>query len=291
MNSMNILVTLDRHYLGPLRVMIGSLFFHNPGEIFDIYMIGDDLTQEEWDALSQNCKSHNSHLHPLTVPESLFEHAPVYRYYSRAMYYRLLAADLLPDTLDRILYLDPDILVIGKVRELYETAFAGELFAAAMHNGLTGITGYVSKLRLPNYETDQYFNSGVLVMNLKQMRKDVRSENIFAFVEKYKPLLVLPDQDVLNGLYGDRILRIDESRWNYDVRHYEKYRLLSLQNIRRNQQSADHADPAEKNMDWVMAHTSILHFCGKNKPWHPQYRGRFSALYKHYKYLIEENRI
>ncbi len=69
----------------------------------------------------QLCRAHHSQLHPLEVPDGLFTDAPVVRYYSRAMYYRLLAAELLPRELDRVLYLDPDILVIRPVRPLYET--------------------------------------------------------------------------------------------------------------------------------------------------------------------------
>jgi len=256
--------------------MLGSLFFNNPGENFQIYLIGDETLQEAAKGLAVYCADHGSELHLLEIRTSVFEHAPVIRYYSQAMYYRLLAAELLPETLERVLYLDPDILVIGKIRPLYEIDFSGELFAAAMHNGLTGISGYVSKLRLPNYETDQYFNSGVIVMNLPKMRCEVHPDDIFQFVEKYGKTLILPDQDILNGLYGDRILSFDESIWNYDVRQYEKYRLTSQ---------------GEKNMDWVMKNTVILHFCGKSKPWSPQYRGRFSALYKHYSHLIEKNRI
>ena len=54
------------------------------------------------------------------------------------MYYRLLAAQFLPDHLHRILYLDPDILVINSLRPLWETDLKGNLFAAAAHTGKTG---------------------------------------------------------------------------------------------------------------------------------------------------------
>ena len=62
---------------------------------------------------------------PVSVPEDLFAAAPVVRYYSRAMYYRLLAAQLLPAGVDRVLYLDPDILVINALRPLYDTDLEG----------------------------------------------------------------------------------------------------------------------------------------------------------------------
>ena len=269
---MNLLVTLDRNYLPPLRVMLGSLFLNNPGEVFDIYVIGDGLTQEDLAGLSALCASRGT-LHAVSLPESLFAQAPVVRYYSRAMYYRLLAAQLLPDTLDRVLYLDPDILVINPLRPLYEIALDGNLMAAATHSGLlSGISDPVNRLRLSNYEAEGYFNSGVLVMNLPLMRSQVRPEDIFTYAREHEDILILPDQDILNGLYGARILEVDDSLWNYDARKFDRYQLISQ---------------GEKDMDWVISHTAILHFCGKNKPWRHSYRGRFSALYKHYQHLIE----
>ena len=105
---MDLLVTLDQNYLGPLRVLLGSLFLNDPGEEFHIYMIEEGLTGAQVEELSQLCRAHHSQLHPLEVPDGLFTDAPVVRYYSRAMYYRLLAAELLPRELDRVLYLDPD---------------------------------------------------------------------------------------------------------------------------------------------------------------------------------------
>ncbi len=91
---MNILVTLDRNYLPPLRVMLGSLLRNDPGETFEIYVIGDGLLPEDWAALEELCAG-RGRIHPLEVPADLFADAPVARYWTRAMYYRLLAAELL----------------------------------------------------------------------------------------------------------------------------------------------------------------------------------------------------
>ena len=56
-------------------------------------------------------------------------------------------------------------------------------------------------------------------------------------------------------------------RWmTPSTRQYDAYRLLSA---------------GEKDLDWVMQHTAILHFCGRLKPWKPGARGRFVALYKY----------
>ena len=268
---MNILVTLDRNYLPPLRVMLGSLFLNNPGETFEIYLVGDGFTAEDWAGLEQLCACRGA-LHPVTVPEDLFAAAPVVRYYSRAMYYRLLAAQLLPAGVDRVLYLDPDILVINALRPLYDTDLEGKLMAASIHRGLTDLSSRVNRLRLDTPEAEGYFNSGVLVMDLAAMRRRMDPAEIFAYARDHADTLILPDQDILNGLYGSELYPVEESLWNYDARRFDRYQLASQ---------------GEMDMDWVMDHTAVLHFCGKRKPWHKTARGRFSALYKHYQRLLE----
>ena len=65
------------------------------------------------------------------------------------MYYRLLAAEFLPETLDRVLYLDPDIIVIRPLEELYHMSFDGNLFCGATHvrKFLTRLNG--ARLQMP----------------------------------------------------------------------------------------------------------------------------------------------
>ncbi len=269
---MNILVTLDRNYLKPLGVLLTSLFVNSVDETLDIYIISDDITDGDLAAVSALCARFHASLHLLHVGEDWFADAPTVRYYARAMYYRLLAAQILPEELERILYLDPDMLVINPLGELYKTEMGGKLFAACMHKGLVNLSGPVNKLRLSNYETEGYYNSGMLLMNLPAIRREVKPEDVFSYVQKNRQLLVLPDQDILNGLYGERILPVDESLYNYDARKFKEYLIASAR---------------EMDMDWVVANTAILHFCGKSKPWNRGYSRRFSALYKHYMRLYE----
>lgn len=269
---MNILFTLDKNYLQPLKVLITSLLLNNPGEFFDIYVASDDLTDDDLSDVQNLCNRFESRIYLIRVDESLFAGAPTLRYYSRAMYYRLLAAQMLPEELDRIVYLDPDMLVINPIRSLYETEMGDNLYAACIHKGLVNISKPVNRVRLSTYEAEGYYNSGMLLMNLPAIRKHVHAQDIYAYVEKNRQLLMLPDQDILNGLYGKLIVSVDECIWNYHAGRYEEYRLANV---------------GEKDMNWVMQNTAILHFCGKRKPWHHSSPGRFTALYKHYMRLSE----
>lgn len=274
MELINILVTLDEHYIPPLRVMLKSLFLNNCKENFHIYLIHADIPESRLRSLEAYCASHGHTLYPIQVGEGVFRDAPVFRYYSTAMYYRLLACKLLPDTLDQVLYLDPDILVINPVRALYNTQLGSYLFGGCIHTDITGIADQVNKIRLNTYEAEGYFNSGVLLMNLPAQRTAVHEEEIFRYVRDHQMELILPDQDILNGLYGNQILPLDDSIYNYAANRYETYRMAS---------------GGTKDMDWVVQNTVFLHFCGKNKPWIKPTRSRFGVLYKHYAVLAERD--
>lgn len=266
--AMNILVTLDKNYLPPLRTMLQSLFLNNPGETFEVYMVHTDIPENDVALLAKFCAHHGSALTAIAAKEETFADAPVFRHYTKAMYYRLLANKLLPDSVDKILYLDPDILVINPVRPLYDLDIGDFLYAGAIHTGITsGVTDFINKLRLGNEDAEGYYNSGVLLMNMERQRREIDPEKIFDFMEKHKDELVLPDQDVMNALYGVKTFSVDDSVYNYDARYYGSYLLTS---------------GGEKDMDWVMHNTVFLHFCGSEKPWKKSANNRFASLYKHY---------
>ena len=265
---MNLLVTINSNYINPLKVMLNSLVLNNPGESFTIYLIHSGLKREETDDLSGFAQRKGQRLIPLEISQEQFRDAPEVLHYPKEMYYRLLAFQVLPPQLERILYLDPDILVLNPVRALYELPLEENLYAAAYHE-ISSISE-INKIRLSSYDMEAYFNSGVLLMNLELQRNNVKPGEIFSFVEQHRKQLILPDQDILNALYAKRIKALDEKSYNYDARYYQFYRLGS---------------GGLFDMGYILRHTVFLHFCGKKKPWKKDYNGRFESLYKHYEKL------
>lgn len=248
--------------------MLKSLFLNNPDETFRIYLMHTSLKDTELDELSTYIERHESKLNTIHVDDGYFADAPVLLHYTKEMYFRLLAYQLLPDQMDRILYLDPDILVLNPIRELYETDLDGCLYAAAYHDKIP--VKEINKIRLYPYEINAYYNSGVLLMNLELLRNEADEKEIFRFVEEHRAKLIMPDQDILNALYAKKIKGLDELYYNYDVRYYSYYKLSSNGFF---------------DMDRIINHTVILHFCGKKKPWNKKYTGSFHSLYKHYEKL------
>ena len=266
----NLLVSVDRNYLFRLQVLLTSIAVNNPHEKFDLYLMHSEIPDHALGCVRAQCDRLGYRLFPIQVDASLFKNAPVTKRYPKEMYYRLLAPQMLPDGLERILYLDPDILVINPLRPLWETDISEYLFAAASHTGITDIANDVNRIRLGT-ESD-YFNSGVLLMHLARSRREIFPEEIFDFAREHKKGLVLPDQDILNALYGEKILPLDDTVWNYDARNYSRYLLRSS---------------GKADMHWIISNTAILHFCGRAKPWKPGYPYRFGILYKHYEHLTE----
>ncbi len=163
---MNILVTLNLNYINPLKVMLKSLFENNPKEDFCIYVMHSSLNKNERTKLEEYVHQNGHQLSVITISDDYFSDAPVIKHYSKEMYYRLLAFKFLPEELDRILYLDPDILVINEINALYEMDLTGYLYAAAYHGRAS--VKEINKLRLKSYDIEAYYNSGVLLMNLQR---------------------------------------------------------------------------------------------------------------------------
>ena len=266
----NLLVTLDENYIYQMKVLMTSIYINNPGEIFNIYLIHSGISSEKLDRLKNDLAKFSYEIFPIRAKDDLFSSARVTDRYPKEMYYRLLAGELLPQNLDRIIYLDPDILVINPLKVLWEMDISDYLFAAASHTGKTDMANNVNKIRLGT-DTD-YYNSGFLLINLKKAREDIDPEEIFAYVDRNYKNLLLPDQDILNAMYGDKIMPLKDSIYNYDARNYSSYLLRSK---------------GEEDLEWVMENTVVLHFCGRDKPWKKNHRTRFTALYRHYMSLCQ----
>ena len=265
MESMRILVTLDEAYLPPLQVLLTSLHVNHPGETMEICLLHAGIPAGQLLPVKRQCERFRFVLREVEVDGAVFAGAPVTRQYPQAMYYRLLAGQLLPTEMERALYLDPDTLVINSLRPLWELDLNGRLFAAAAHSAYAELVNNLNQVRLKTGQ--EYFNSGVLLMDLTLARREIRPEDVFRYAAEHGKELLLPDQDILNALYGRRILPLDDAVWNYDARGYRNYLLRSA---------------GQRDLDWVMAHTAVLHFCGKAKPWRRGYMHRFGVLYKHY---------
>ncbi|MCD8122311.1 MAG: hypothetical protein LUE65_08760 [Clostridiales bacterium] len=118
-------------------------------------------------------------------------------------------------------------MMINPVRALWELDLEGKIYAATSHTFGSGLVNGINRIRLDT-EYD-YFNTGVILIDLKKAIACVNPDDIFDYVEIHATELVLPDQDIFNALYGNRTKQIDDRVWNYDARYYS----IKLQNYER----------------------------------------------------------
>ena len=80
------------------------------------------------------------------------------------MYYRLLCGDILPKTIKHVLYLDPDILILNSLEELWWINLQGSLLAASTYKGVTKISSGINNIRLNTVH--DYYNYGVMLIDI-----------------------------------------------------------------------------------------------------------------------------
>ncbi|MCI8617043.1 MAG: glycosyltransferase family 8 protein [Clostridia bacterium] len=134
-------------------------------------------------------------------------------YYTNTTYFRLFLPELYPQY-DKVLYLDSDIIVLGDISELYNTDMGTNLVAAAPDDIIqtTKVFQDYAELVVGVARYQHYFNAGVLLMNLDELRKFKFQEKFLYLLEKVK-FSVAQDQDYLNRLCKGRVKLISHD-WN-----------------------------------------------------------------------------
>lgn len=264
---MNLLVTLNAGYLRPLAVMLKSAVTANPGVVFDVFVLHKSLTEEDLSRLVRAVKSDRIVLHPIRIDDSSLADAPTSRRYPTEIYYRLFACLYLPASLDRVLYLDPDLVVLNPLDEFYGMSLENHYFAACSHVFIRSLQRF-NEFRLNMEKGTPYINSGVLLLNLSLLRKEMVPEDVYAYIRSHRRRLFLPDQDVLSALYGSKTLLVNSLLYNLSEPFLRAYN--------------NRLFPGETSIDleWVRDNAVIVHYCGKNKPWKPKYEGVLDVFYR-----------
>lgn len=257
---MDLLFTIDRKFIPLFLSCVRSIVKNGGFPRYTAYILHSDLTPEDRAEMARGagpaveCRF-------LTVDPALFEGFPESRRCPRQIYYRLASPLLPPVELERVLYLDVDTVVINSLRPLAETPFDGACYMACTHT--RRFLSKLNQLRLGAEREVPYINTGVLVMDLPALREHLDAVRVYA--DRRKDALLLPDQDILTVLYGDKVKLLDSMVYNLSDR------VLAFHN----------ADPSKEkvDVDWVRANSVVIYYCGKAKPWKPNYMGVLDVFY------------
>jgi lipopolysaccharide biosynthesis glycosyltransferase len=176
---------------------------------------------------------------------------------SGAAFYRLMIAELLPKEFDKAIYLDCDLVVRGNLEELWANDLVDNYILAVQNLTIPYVSspwGLLNYKELGISPDTKYFNSGVLVINLKKWRDDKMTIKAIEYLNKNKEYIRMHDQDVLNALFANQWGELDR-RWNvppYIIGIYSSW--------------AD-SPFSEEVYNVLISEPYIIHYLTDKKPW------------------------
>ena len=206
---------VDDNYAPYLAVAIRSLS-DNASRAYDynIHILIDTLSDTNKSRLTA-MQTNNVRIDFVCVADrldSLEKMLHLREYYTKATYYRFFIPELFPQYKKGI-YLDCDMLILGDISELYRYDIKRLLVAAAAEEVMANVPVFGEYAeQVVGIPCDQYFNAGMLVMNLEEMRRfNIKEE--FVALCKERAFRVTQDQDYLNVICAGRSLIVNQT-WN-----------------------------------------------------------------------------
>lgn len=277
-NIINLLFSADKNYIQHLVVVLQSIYENNRENKFKLFLfVSDNVGMNE--KLLCTVKELGFECEVINVDPADFSAFHTSHHATVATYYRLNLAKLLPEEIDKILYLDVDLIVKGDLKELWDTDISDYAIGAVREISFKRY----AELGIPSEYT--YFNAGIMLINVDYFRKNNFFDTAVNYYRQRKEQILWWDQDILNGLLYDKVYLLPY-KWNVKTGDFQPEIL----------------PPAER-LKWnpdISKDVKIIHFTGSFKPWHyknnhPRKEEYFYYLrktrFKRYNPLIEHLKI
>lgn len=256
---MNIVLATDNNYVQHCAITISSILRNNSN--VTIYVLTEDLLVSNKKILRDEVRACNARIEFVMVNKEIIDSLPMpshsyLAHISRATYYRLLLPSILPLDVDKVIYLDCDLIVNHSLDDLWNTDIDNYAIAACKQIG-GGRDG--DRLGIPiEYG---YFNAGVLLINVEYWREHEISKALIDFLFTHSDIVVFHDQDALNVVLHDQCYHLHQ-RWNMNYATYSKQFL----SVPKDDLGYDYAKEIGEAIDFQEC-PSILHYSARIKPW------------------------
>lgn len=261
-NPINICLSFDEKYAQHAAVTMVSLM-KNCSRNIHFYIIDSEPSgiTESRSKIVKLVEMYGAKISFRTIDLSVFKGFPVWKPMQDSPnkyvpYYRLCLADLLPE-IERIIYLDTDIVVQGDIAKLYDLEFAKDQFIA-------GVNDMDSEELKEKISTSAYINSGVILFDIATIRRiklNVVEESIKILQNFRERISLNIDQDLINIIFNDHIRLLDIS-WNA--------------------QSVGTPRGFKLGYDDKSIEKNIIHFIASHKPWMFNCKSGYQHLYFRY---------
>lgn len=274
---MNILIAINTKFMEPASVMVYSLCRSHRDTEVDIYLAYHDLREQDVERLQKiiSCFKEKK-LHLIDVGGEFAARISKKDQFSYETYYRILAVNMLPQNMDRILYLDADMLVKKDLTEVYETPMHETCpFVVCAENlgySRDGNEFPPDRVGIPrNYK---YFNAGFMLINLNYLRKRNSVGYILDAFYREHGRYPYPDQDILNHMYYDKVQFVPWSLYNLppewykiDTQAISKGKILFATYPDMHNPSINQAERYVDATRQIRDNAYIIHFLAFLKPW------------------------
>lgn len=271
---MNIAYCITESYLSIFGVSLFSLLENSSAlETLNIHILSPDLSDQSIHMLRKFSRRYHRDLYFYNISgyEQCVPQVQNTSGFHPIVFARLLFANYLPESIDSILYLDCDTIVNGDLSPLEHISLTGYAFAAAPELHMPD----KQKKNLGLSPKDEYYNAGVLLLNLSYWRTHNLQKKCFDYYTKSHNILLYNDQDILNHCCVGAIYPLSHT-YNFFpvIKYFPKYFMK-------------HYQPAYfrygvQEYKQILARPTIIHYAGDERPW---YKGNFSPyrqVYKHY---------
>lgn len=265
-NGVPVVLSANDKFAPYLDVMIQSVIANaNPARQYDIIVLFNDISEKNQALISWGTQNHdNFSIRFIRVCEYFdAEKLFVDQHLSIETYYRLIIPEIMPDYC-KILYLDCDMVVDHDVAELYDMELNGCIVGAARDIDVAGQIN-LKQNNWECYAIDElglksaydYFQAGVLILDLSQLRKKISSDEMISLATSRS--WRCHDQDVLNIICKGRVHYIPQ-QWNT---------LMNWQESGRSRMEILKMAPRDLYEEYVAArkYPYVIHFAGYQKPW------------------------
>lgn len=255
----------DDNYVMPTTVAMASLLKNEIKKVcIYILFIEGNLQEENKYILQNTADKFDTKIKFIEVKKEKLKEFPSFRH-GLSAYLRILAPQLLADV-DKLLYLDGDLIVDKSVKALYDIDISEYQLAAVadlkpfFSPNYTELIGY--------HFNHPYFNTGILLMNLKALREINLQEQVKKYLKTYKELIYHEDQDILNCTCS-KVFNL-EPKYNSIIHLWNKNIVLCRQLWTEEQIKEAKESPV------------IIHYLGGLKPWKYEIRHPFKRKWYNY---------
>lgn len=271
---MKVVYASNEGYVRHLAVSMISLFDRNQElEEIVVYVLSMGISPESQEKLEGIANRYGRSLQLVELDDirSRFGYEIDTRGFDISAMGRLFMGTLLPETVERVIYLDCDTVVVQSLRKLWEMDLKGQLLAAVMEP-----TIYEAVKEDIGLSADEpYYNSGVLLIDLCRWRESRAEKRLLDFYESKGGSLFACDQDTINGALKREILPM-MPRYNY----FTNYRYFSYENLV--QHAPWYRKVPKSQLNLAKKHPAVIHYMGDERPWIAGNLNHYRRAYERY---------